>query len=159
MSESGATSSELTRHINEICSRLSALTDASSAMESMPAIHDDHSKIAEKYRDLVAAMRDPVRSPERAKLFEGLIAFIALHFAVENALMKSVGYPQRSAHAEQHASFIANASARSSQVKRGELTIEELVLYVGHWLVGHVLLADKLFEEFLTGISDDQSGA
>jgi hypothetical protein len=90
-----AASSELMLHINDICDRLAALTDESPAIGSMPSIHDDHGKIAEKYQELVAAMRDPARSPERAGLFESLIAFIALHFAVENALMKSVGYPQR----------------------------------------------------------------
>jgi len=149
-------SSALTSHLDDICGKLTMLTADSTIIASMPNIHDQHSKIAEKYSELVAAMQDDAKAAARPKMFANMIAFVAMHFAVENAYMKSLSYPLTTRHVEQHASFIRNVNALSDEVRQGMLSVEELVLFIGHWLVGHLLLADTQFEEFQASMSAEE---
>ena len=93
-------------------------------------------------------MRVRARHAERPQMFQDLISYTTVHFAAENSLMKILGYPAALHHAKQHASFISNVNRLLADVRSGTFTVEELVLFIGHWLVGHILLADSLFSEF-----------
>lgn len=111
-------------------------------------IDEQHSKIVEKYNDLVNSLRDQSEANARAAKFEGLMSYVALHFAMENSVMKVLSYPLCDLHISQHAGFISHVNNMAAHISAGESSIESLILYMGHWLLGHVLISDKEFEEF-----------
>ncbi len=135
-------------HIYDILDNLGRLSDSASIDAGIPLIDEQHSKIVDKYNDFVNSLGNPSAAPQRASKFESLISYIALHFVVENSAMKVLSYPSCELHIAQHAGFIAQINTMILEIRAGDLAIESLVLFMGHWLLGHVLISDKEFEEF-----------
>ncbi len=137
----------LSAYIDDICDKLTLLPENSAVIDYLPIVNGN-GLIAEKYSALVRGMRERARSPERGQMFHDLISYISVHFAAENSMMNLLSYPDAVNHAQQHSSFIKTVNRLCEDVKTELLSIDELILFIGHWLVGHVLLADTSFEEF-----------
>ena len=130
-------------HIYDILDNLSRISDVASIDAEISLIDEQHSKIVDKYNDFVSSLRDHSAASQRAAKFESLISYIGLHFVVENSAMKMLSYTLCDLHVAQHAGFIAHVNGMISQVRCGSIAIEDLVLYMGHWLLGHILISDK----------------
>ena len=141
------------RHIYDILDNLSKLSDSESIDAGIPLLDEQHSKIVDKYNDFVNSLRDQSLADQRSEKFESLISYIGLHFVVENSAMKMLSYPLCDLHVAQHAGFITQVNNMIAELRDGSLAIEGLVLYMGHWLLGHVLISDKEFEEFEASLS------
>ena len=145
------------RHIFDILDNLSRLSDTASIDAGIPMIDEQHSKIVEKYNELVNSLRDQSEANSRADKFEGLMSYIGLHFAIENSVMKMLSYPLSDLHVSQHAGFIERINEFVERIREGRSETGEMILYIGHWLLGHVLITDKEFEEFEAGAVLSQS--
>ncbi len=143
--------------IYDILDNLSRLSDGASKDAGISLIDEQHSKIVQKYNDLVNTLHVQSEANSRAEKFEGLMAYIALHFAMENSVMKVLSYPLCDLHISQHAGFISHVNNMAAHISAGESSIESLILYMGHWLLGHVLISDKEFEEFEASTTDPRS--
>ena len=138
-------------HVMDICENLRKLAEDESeyAADEHPGPgNHQHEQIVGKYNDFIASLRDARLADERPTRFQQLVSYISIHFTAENALMQMVKYPDYENHKMQHARFIERLNKSVFDVKEGRGTVEELVLYIGHWLLGHVLLADKEFSDF-----------
>lgn len=70
------------------------------------------------------------------------------HFAAEEDLMKSAGYPGLAEHLVQHAEFRAKLDAL--QLKSiGEDISADTVRFLNHWLVNHIAKADMAYVPYL----------
>ena len=142
-------------HLMDICENLRRLGGDQASIVGIPGHDHQHEQIVEKYNDFIICLRDPNRSDERPEKFQQLVSYIIIHFTAENALMHLLGYPQYEDHKKQHACFIDRINVFITDIKDKRASIDDLVLYIGHWLLGHVLLADKDFGDFeasLTGL-------
>ena len=135
-------------HVMDICENLRKLAEDESEIIGIQAHDHQHEQIVGKYNDFIASLRDARLADERPTRFQQLVSYISIHFTAENALMQMVKYPDYENHKMQHARFIERLNKSVFDVKEGRGTVEELVLYIGHWLLGHVLLADKEFSDF-----------
>lgn len=73
-----------------------------------------------------------------------LASYIDYHFAHEEALMKSVGFPGLEEHAAQHRVFVAEVArlrdlAGAGDALQAALKVRNFVL---NWLLGHILETD-----------------
>ena len=144
-------------HIYDILDNLSRLSDADAIDAGISLIDEQHNKIVEKYNELVNSLRDQSEANSRAEKFEGLMSYIGLHFAMENSVMKMLSYPLCDLHVSQHAGFIERINEFVERIREGRSEAGEMILYIGHWLLGHVLITDKEFEEFEAGAVLSQS--
>ncbi len=135
-------------HVMDICENLRRVAEEEAQAISSPLQNELHEQIVEKFNDFVSSLRDPACSNERAERFQQLVSFLSLHFTFENKLMKMVGYPAYEQHKKQHASFIERINIVVRDIQAGDASVEELVFFIGHWLLGHVLFADKEFGDF-----------
>ena len=142
-------------HVMDICENLKRLADDESTIARLLACDYHHEQIVGKYNDFIVSLRDPNRSDDRPVKFQQLVSYIGIHFTFENTLMQLIGYPDYENHKNQHARFINRINTFVRDIQMGGSTVDELVLYIGHWLLGHVLVADKEFGDFeasLTGL-------
>ena len=70
------------------------------------------------------------------------------HTAAEEAEMSKAGYPDLSAHAESHRSFMAEVQALKQRHAKGEDIAVEFLNYMAKWLREHTMQYDKRYVEF-----------
>jgi len=75
-----------------------------------------------------------------------LISYSDYHFPTEEQYMKQIGFTKIDNHIEEHMKF-RNKISELRQVKYDEdleLT-RELIVFLGNWLINHVLVEDKAY--------------
>ncbi len=137
----------------DICANLSKLAECELTLTGAPGLDEQQDLIVQKYYDFVASLRDPCLTEKRSIKFQELVAYIGLHFTIENSLMEMVQYPKQVLHRKQHTSFIDRINIIILDVHAEKAPINDLVLYIGHWLLGHVLIADREFADFQATIN------
>jgi hemerythrin len=78
-------------------------------------------------------------------------SYIDYHFAHEEALMRSVGYPGLEEHAAKHRDFVAQLKQLSDEVK-GAAALQaglKLRAFVLDWLLSHILETDMDYAGFI----------
>ncbi len=141
-------------HVMDICENLRKLAGDDSLIVGIPAHNEQHEQIVVKYNDFISSLRDPSLFDERPGKFKELVSYIGIHFTFENTLMQLLRYPEYERHKSQHESFIESINTFVVDIQAGKSTVDELVLYIGHWLLGHVLVADKAFGDFEASLTD-----
>ena len=141
-------------HLMDICENLKRLSGHESVISGIPANEQQHEQIVVKYNDFISSLRDKDRFDERPIKFRELISYIGMHFVFENTLMQLLQYPERENHKNQHASFIERINLFVKDIDNGRSNVDELVFYIGHWLLGHVLVSDKAFGDFEASLAD-----
>ncbi|MGE5504690.1 MAG: bacteriohemerythrin [Actinomycetota bacterium] len=85
------------------------------------------------------------------EVIEALDAYLAFHFAHEEALMHHVGYPNLNAHIGEHHSFTPRFrdlcdEARTGNTLQAALKVRGLVI---DWLLNHILTSDADYARFI----------
>ena len=90
---------------------------------------------------------------------QALVDFTEEHFAFEEGLMRSTGYPNAEWHAKFHGSLLAELRTYSGKVQRGELTnAVGLVNFLWHWLDHHINSSDRALVVWLRSDEPDVGG-
>lgn len=84
-------------------------------------------------------------------VLNALGAYIDYHFAHEEALMRSVGYPGLDAHSDKHHEFMKEVSRLRERAKGADALKAALALrsFVLDWLLGHILETDVEYAAFM----------
>ncbi|MEI8393194.1 MAG: hemerythrin family protein [Rhodospirillaceae bacterium] len=135
-------------HVLDICDNLRKLDDDGTSFIGVSANQEHHEVIVDKYNGFIKCLRDPKQVDERPNKFRELVSYITLHFIFENKYMAMLNYPDYEKHKTQHKNFIDNINGYNYKIRSGESTVDDMVLYIGHWLIGHVLITDKQFSDF-----------
>ncbi len=114
-------------------------------------IETGHLEIDEQHKRLLllaeAVVEPLINSAEHrpgAARLQALIDFTQEHFAFEEALMRSAGYPAVEQHAKYHASLLKELSTYCFKVQRGENTNPVgLIAFLWNWLTLHINSADR----------------
>jgi len=79
-----------------------------------------------------------------------LIKSTETHFASEESLMESSGYPNLEDHRALHAHLISRIMNFEAQVEKAEqLTPVDVYEFLCSWLGDHILTSDRMFGEFV----------
>jgi len=79
-----------------------------------------------------------------------LLDYTATHFADEEALMASAGYPGLEGHRQEHADLLSKARDMEMRAEFGDRNLPgEMSRFLLNWLVSHIQVSDRKFGEFL----------
>ena len=113
------------------------------------AIEIGHAEIDEQHKRLLLLGQAAVEllsaehKPDATQL-QALIDFAQEHFAFEEGLMRSAGYPDAEWHAKFHASLLAELSAYCRKVQQGEIiNAVGLISFLWNWLNLHIDSVDR----------------
>lgn len=78
-----------------------------------------------------------------------LVDYTRAHFASEEALMASTGYPGLDSHRQLHARLLRHVEEMRLRADLGdEATALDFSRFLADWLISHILAADKDFGRF-----------
>jgi hemerythrin-like metal-binding protein len=90
------------------------------------------------------------RSVTGATLSE-LVAYVASHFAAEEAAMAKAGYAALAEHKQEHGKLTAQVREFQERFESGDATINvSLLNFLRDWLVNHILKTDALYASALS---------
>lgn len=106
-------------------------------------------EIAGRVHDSLAAEGDAALEAARSAVTE-LLDYTATHFANEEQLMESAGYPELEVHRSLHRNLIAQAREMEMRAEFGERHVPiELNRFIYTWLVDHIMDNDRKFGAFM----------
>jgi hemerythrin len=112
-------------------------------------IDDQHKELV----DLVNEMHEAIHQRRGRDVVRRVLAKLAdytrIHFAVEESLMRILGYPDYETHKEQHEQLIRHMTALQNKVDSGKTAIGfELMHFLKVWLTKHIMESDREYGEF-----------
>ena len=122
-----------------------------------PALETGDATIDEQHRHifrLAAALAEAVASDDDdaeavADCVWQLTDYVVEHFADEEEMMASVGYPRLSIHRDLHAHLTGETLRLATRYFDGEeLSVGSLAPFLAGWLRGHILDADLNFVRY-----------
>lgn len=79
-----------------------------------------------------------------------LLEYTRVHFAVEESLMRTLGYPDYETHKQHHEALIEQVQAMVRKVEAGSTSVSfELMHFLKRWLTGHIMEEDRLYTPFM----------
>ena len=124
-----------------------------------PLIDAQHRQLLALAEAVVDPLADTTGQRPGAQALQALIDFAEKHFAMEQGLMRDAGYVDTDAHAHanQHASLLAELNTYCSRVRHGHNTDPAgMVAFLWNWIVLHVDGADRQLVQWLK--SREQAG-
>ncbi|WP_320006911.1 bacteriohemerythrin [Maridesulfovibrio sp.] len=113
-------------------------------------LDDEHKQLIamiNKAYDSVTNMEEDIVLRE---LVKEMRAYAASHFATEDNLMNTYGYPALAEHLEMHESFAVKAEALNNLVSSGD-KVDPVKVFklLADWLRDHIMKTDKELGKFL----------
>ncbi|CAK0744242.1 Bacteriohemerythrin [Azospirillaceae bacterium] len=140
----------LDRHILDICENMNRLSDGEVHLVNIGDDEDRHRLIFAKYNEFVFNLIHQQDAGRIEEKFKELIKYIRVHFIVEEKIMKIHEYDGYAKHKAQHDDFTATITKLAIDISVNKSNAEDMALYIGHWLIGHMLISDMQFEESMT---------
>ncbi len=110
-------------------------------------IDDQHRRLVDYINELAAA--DTGSLPETVgDVLESAIDYTLYHFAFEECLLETRGYPHLEAHRRVHAGFAGDLQQMKQQFNAGRLDARELGGSLSRWLFEHISNADTAATRF-----------
>jgi hemerythrin-like metal-binding protein len=114
-------------------------------------IDGQHKKLVGLLNELHAAMSRGQATKILTHLFDELVAYTQTHFAAEEALMATHGYPDgpRKVHLAEHAALTHKALELQKKYKAGGLVSIETSEFLRDWLAHHIQGIDHQLGDYL----------
>ena len=85
------------------------------------------------------------------KVIEEMVSYAATHFAMEEKLMRKVGFDGMAAHVRAHAAFAGKAGdLRRRADNDGFILSAEILDFLKDWLIKHIMGVDRLYVDCFT---------
>lgn len=107
-------------------------------------IDEQHKRLLLLGEDLAKTPINPATNRPSEKQLQALIDFAQEHFAFEEGLMRSTGFPGVAEHAKFHNTLLAQLRTFCVRMQRGMHTDPvALNSFFGHWIVPHIGSEDR----------------
>ena len=108
-----------------------------------------------KLIDLINQLHDGIKGGRGAEVLRpalaSLVDYTRTHFAAEERLMQSNGFPGLAQHKAQHAALTAQALEIQKKVNSGDGQIGmEVLTFLRQWLINHIMGSDKMYGTYLS---------
>ncbi len=118
----------------------------------IPSIDTQHKQLVSIINKLYEAMSTGKANAIMGDLFNELVKYTQFHFANEENLFKTHGYPQAEQHKKEHAALVKQAAELQEKFKSGSVTISLTVAnFLKDWLNNHIVVSDKAYAPYLIG--------
>ncbi len=116
--------------------------------------HNDIDAEHKKLIDLVNMLHDAMKTGKGrdviGKVLTSLIDYTATHFANEEKLMSSIGYPGLYQQKREHTELLKQANDLKAKYGKGETAISmDTMTFLQKWLTDHIMVSDKKIGEFI----------
>jgi hemerythrin len=104
--------------------------------------------------DLVNEMHDAIHARHGSEVVQDVLGKLAdytkIHFAVEESLMRILGYPGYEEHKAQHEELIHSMVDLQHKVQTGKTAIGfELMHFLKIWLTKHIMESDMQYSDYV----------
>lgn len=114
-------------------------------------IDKQHRMLVSMVNNLYTAKQFERGKEELAKLLNRMSVYAAFHFAKEEDLLESFGYPQVEDHIQEHSDFEKKVFDFENDFAEGKKDLTSKVMtFLGDWLVDHIKESDRQGARFLT---------
>ena len=112
-----------------------------------PAFATGVREIDDQHKQLVSYINELQEAPDQggkdlSRILECTIDYTLYHFAFEEALMESKGYPLLDAHKKVHAVFANEIRTLKARFVAGTMSADSLREALARWLFDHISHAD-----------------
>lgn len=116
----------------------------------------EHKRLLKIANALLAAMEKGRTKNDFAKILHELREYTVFHFNNEEEYMRSIGYPDVKAHADEHEKLKRRVKDLQHSVFLGE-KVDYAVLkdMLKDWLIGHILNCDLLIKSYLVSLESE----
>lgn len=139
----------LDQHILDICENMNRLSDGEVNLVGIGKEEEQHRLIIVKYNEFISSLMNRRGPDDYVEKFKEMMKYINIHFLIEEKVMKMSGYEGYVGHKSQHDNFTETVNAFATGNGEKKTKIEDMAMYIGHWLIGHMLISDVKFEEFM----------
>jgi len=81
-----------------------------------------------------------------SSIYEELVSYINYHFSAEEQYMRNRGYSDTDRHIIAHNMFKERILLLQQDININNIVVtKELIVYLGNWLLNHVLVEDKKY--------------
>lgn len=113
-------------------------------------IDDQHKQLVAMINELHEAMMQQRGQDVLGGLLNNLVSYCNSHFAAEESLMESHGYPDYATHKAKHQKMTAKVLELQNDLKSGKRNITiEVSQFLKDWLDKHILGTDKKYAAYL----------
>ena len=114
-------------------------------------IDRQHQMLVTMLNDLYVARQFQKEKEELSKLLNRMSVYAAFHFAKEEDLLASFGYPEADRHMQEHSDFEKKVFDFENDFADGKVDLSmDVMTFLGNWLVDHIKGSDKHCARFLT---------
>lgn len=111
-------------------------------------IDEQHKVLVELLNNISEATQQRRGQEKAEEILNKLIEYAKIHFAVEESLMRIMGYPGYEDHKLRHQELMYSVLDLMTKVNHRKLTIGfELQFFLKNWLTKHILETDKQYVE------------
>jgi hemerythrin len=112
-------------------------------------IDEQHKVLIELLNTMNEAIEQRRSREKSSEILNKLIEYAKIHFAVEESLMRIMGYPEYEEHKQKHEELMKTIFDLVSKVEKGSIAIGfELQYFLKNWLTKHILDTDKQYAEY-----------
>ncbi len=112
-------------------------------------IDNDHKKLLEIYNDLVDLIEFKKNYGEFSRILSEMTDYSLKHFKKEEKYMENLSYPKISEHIAFHRNYIYKVAMYNSELLgTNPPNPEEIIIFLKHWWINHILKIDILYEQF-----------
>lgn len=103
--------------------------------------------------DLINEMHDAIHQRHSSEVVDGVLQrlseYTRVHFAVEESLMRILGYPGYEGHKVEHEALLLNVQGLMNKVGSNKAAIGfELMHFLKIWLTKHIMESDQMYAEY-----------
>ena len=114
------------------------------------SIDTQHKTLINMINDLQDAMLAGKGNDAIGKILDGLETYTVTHFAHEEKLFATYGYPEAAPHKAEHDKLTQQVAEFQAQFKAGKSRLTSSILnFLRDWLNGHILGTDMKYAPFL----------
>jgi diguanylate cyclase (GGDEF)-like protein/PAS domain S-box-containing protein/hemerythrin-like metal-binding protein len=122
----------------------------------LPELEEHHRAFTETARRLTLARRGKERQTALTEGWHQLEEFVRTHFAVEEVLLRVVGYPRLDEHIGQHRDFISRLESLRKDAEHRDVS-DAVVDFLNGWLEDHIQNSDQEYLPYVTQFADEKS--
>lgn len=112
-------------------------------------LDDHHRVLVDLINELDRAIKEKNGSVVCVAILNDLYDYTRVTFAVEESLMRLMGYPDYAAHKQQHESLVDGLEEISQKYSTGTNVSFELLSFLRAWLLKHIHTADRAYVPYL----------
>lgn len=111
----------------------------------------EHQKLIELINLLHSEMLAGKSNQVMGKILDELVAYTKGHFAGEETLFRTTGYPQAAAHKQEHDALTKKVLDLQGELKAGKVIIAVPTMnFLRDWLTQHILKQDMSYKAFFS---------